>query len=144
MLAGLKILNTREYSQRSLKDVMNNKSRKLLGWSAILVLMLVTCVSAVVAADANVAGAWNIKVSGAAGTADQKIDLKQDGNNVTGTFKGPRQSGTIEGSVDGNNIKFRVKARVPLDYVGTIDGDTMKGTLTGRGKTGDWIATRAK
>jgi hypothetical protein len=69
--------------------------------------------------------------------------LRQDGNKISGTFKGPRQSGTIEGRVDENNIKFRVKARVPLDYVGTVDGDTMKGTLTGRGKTGDWTATRA-
>jgi len=123
---------------------MNNKYCKLAGWSVIVLLMMATCISLAVAADASVAGAWNIKVSGAAGTADQKIDLKQDGNKISGIFKGPRQSGTIEGTVDGNNINFRVKARVPLDYVGTVDGDTMKGTLTGRGKTGDWIATRSK
>ena len=123
---------------------MNNKYRKLTNWSVVVLLMMATCVSLAVAADASVAGPWNIKVSGAAGTADQKIDLKQDGNKISGTFKGPRQSGTIEGTVVGNNIKFRVKARVPLDYVGTVDGDTMKGTLTGRGKTGDWTATRTK
>ena len=123
---------------------MNNKYGKLAGWWVVVLLMMATCISLAVAADASVAGAWNIKVSGAAGTADQKIDLKQDGNKISGTFKGPRQSGTIEGTVDGNNINFRVKARVPLDYVGTVDGDTMKGTLTGRGKTGDWIATRSK
>jgi hypothetical protein len=123
---------------------MNNKYCKLAGWSVVVLLMMATCISLAVAADASVAGAWNIKVSGAAGTADQKIDLKQDGNKISGTFKGPRQSGTIEGTVDGNNINFRVKAHVPLDYVGTVDGDTMKGTLTGRGKTGDWIATRSK
>jgi len=123
---------------------MNNKYGQLAGWWVVVLLMMATCISLAVAADASVAGAWNIKVSGAAGTADQKIDLKQDGNKISGTFKGPRQSGTIEGTVDGNNINFRVKARVPLDYVGTVDGDTMKGTLTGRGKTGDWIATRSK
>jgi hypothetical protein len=123
---------------------VNNKYRKLANWSVVVLLMMATYVSLAVAADASVAGPWNVKVSGAAGTADQKIDLKQDGNKISGTFKGPRQSGTIEGIVDGNNIKFRVKARVPLDYVGTVDGDTMKGTLTGRGKTGDWTATRTK
>jgi hypothetical protein len=37
-----------------------------------------------------------------------------------------------------------VKARVPLDYTGTVDGDTMKGTMSGRGKTGNWTAERAK
>lgn len=123
---------------------MNNKYLKLANWSVVVLLMMATYVLLAVAADASVAGPWNVKVSGAAGTADQKIDLKQDGNKISGTFKGPRQSGTIEGTVDGNNIKFRVKARVPLDYVGTVDGDTMKGTLTGRGKTGDWTATRTR
>lgn len=121
---------------------MTTKCRTLTCAGCAALVLLVACISAT-AADANVAGPWNVKVSGEAGTANQKIDLKQDGNKITGTFKGPRQSGTIEGSVDGNNIKFRVKAFVPMDYVGTIDGDTMKGTLTGRSKTGDWTATRA-
>ena len=92
----------------------------------------------------NVAGAWKIKVSGDAGSADQTIVLEQDGSRVTGTFKGPRQSGRLEGTLDGNKIQFHVKTRVPLDYTGTVDGDKMKGTMSGRGKTGDWTATRAK
>jgi len=93
---------------------------------------------------ANVAGTWKISVSGEAGHAEQIIVLKQEGNKITGTFKGPRQSGPLEGTVDGNNISFHVATRVPLDYKGTVDGDTMKGTLTGRGKTGNWIATRSE
>ena len=113
-------------------------------FSSVVALLVVAWVSVAAAADANVAGAWNIKVSGEAGSADQKIDLKQDGNQISGTFKGPRQSGTLEGTIMGNDIKFHVKAFVPIDYVGTVDGNTMKGTLTGRGKTGDWTATRAK
>jgi hypothetical protein len=92
----------------------------------------------------NVSGTWAVSVTGDAGNAEQTIVLKQDGSKITGTFKGPRQSGPLEGTVDGNNISFHVATRVPLDYKGTIDGDTMKGTLTGRGKTGDWTAKRAK
>jgi len=122
---------------------MNDRGRVGLVVLCLLFLFVV-CVPMARAADANVAGAWNVKVSGEAGAADQKINLTQDGNKIGGAFKGPRQSGTIEGTVDGNNIKFRVKAFVPIDYVGTVDGDSMKGTLTGRGKTGDWTATRAK
>ena len=100
----------------------------------------------VLAADesANVAGTWNVSVSGAAGSAQQTIVLQQDGTKISGTFKGPRQSGPLEGTVDGKNITFHVKTHVPLDYKGTIDGDTMKGTMTGKGKMGDWTATRAK
>jgi len=122
---------------------MNDRGRVGLVVLCLLFLFVV-CVPMAGAADANVAGAWNVKVSGEAGAADQKINLTQDGNKIGGAFKGPRQSGTIEGTVDSNNIKFRVKAFVPIDYVGTVDGDSMKGTLTGRGKTGDWTATRAK
>lgn len=91
---------------------------------------------------ANVAGTWNITVSGEAGSANQTIVLKQDGNKITGTFRGPRQSGTLEGAVLGNKISFHVNTRIPLDYKGTVDGDTMSGTLTTHGKSGEWTATR--
>jgi len=93
---------------------------------------------------ANVAGTWKVSVTGAAGNAEQTIVLQQDRSKITGSFKGPKQSGPLEGTVDGKNISFHVRSRVPLDYKGTVDGDAMKGTLTGRGKTGDWTATRAK
>jgi hypothetical protein len=115
---------------------------KALG--ALSLFLLCTCVMAVGDTSGNVAGTWHITVSGEAGSANQTIVLKQDGNKITGTFKGPRQSGPLEGTVDGNNIKFHVKTRVPLDYTGTVDGDTMKGTMSGRGKSGDWTATRGK
>jgi len=122
---------------------MNQVKRKLL--EACLVLgLLCACPVAFRAADpAKVAGTWKVSVRGGAGSAEQTIVLKQDGNKITGTFKGPRQSGALEGSVDGNTITFHVATRVPLDYQGTVDGDTMKGTMTGNGKTGDWTATRA-
>jgi hypothetical protein len=55
-----------------------------------------------------------------------------------------QDGGKIDGTVEGNNIKFHVSAGIPLDYAGTVDGDTMSGTMSGRGKTGNWKATRAK
>jgi hypothetical protein len=112
----------------------------------LAVLALVFLAAAITAADgpANVAGTWNFKVTGDAGSADQLIVIQQNGGTITGTFKGPRQSGTISGTVDGQNIKFKVKARASIDYVGTVDGDSMKGTLAARGKTGNFTATRAK
>src|SRR6516165_9987421 len=79
-------------------------------------------------APASVTGTWNIRVSGEAGNAEQTIVLQQNGGKITGTFKGPRQSGPLEGTVDGKNISFHVRTRVPVDYTGTVDGDTMKGT----------------
>ncbi|HEY2821091.1 MAG TPA: hypothetical protein VGJ06_08635 [Candidatus Acidoferrum sp.] len=120
-------------------------SPRMLVQFASFVLLLVVAVVAVAAdAPANVAGTWSVDVSGAAGKTSQTIVLKQDGATITGTFKGPRQSGTIDGTVDGKNIKFHVTARIPLDYTGTADGDSMKGTMSGRGQQGDWTATRSK
>jgi hypothetical protein len=116
---------------------------RLLGMTAAAVLVACLAVAAQTTA-ANVSGTWNFKVSGDAGSADQTMVMKQDGNRITGTFKGPRQSGSIDGTVDGNNIKFHVTARAELDYTGTVDGESMKGTLSARGKSGDWTATRAK
>jgi hypothetical protein len=109
-------------------------------------MLLAVVVSAAAAQDKpeNVAGSWTVNVSGDTGNAKQTMTLTQDGRKISGTFKGPRQSGTIAGTVDGNNIKFHVTAGIPLDYTGTVDGDSMSGTLTGRGKTGNWKATRTK
>jgi hypothetical protein len=109
-----------------------------------MLLAVVVTVSAAQDKPANVAGSWTINVSGETGNVKQSMTLTQDGGKITGTFKGPRQSGTIAGTVDGNNIKFHVTAGIPLDYTGTVDGDSMSGTMSGRGKTGDWKATRAK
>jgi hypothetical protein len=93
---------------------------------------------------ANVAGEWTIDVTRASGSAKQSITLTQGGGKISGTFKGPKQSGTIDGTVDGNSVKFHVTAQVPLDYSGTVDGDTMSGTMSGNGKSAAWKATRAK
>lgn len=122
---------------------MRNFSGRPLAFCSVLFFLLATFALAQ-DAPANVAGTWKVSVTGEAGNAEQTIVLQQDGNKITGSFKGPRQSGPLEGTVDGKNISFHVQTRVPIDYKGAIAGDTMKGTLSGRGKTGDWTATRAK
>lgn len=110
----------------------------------ISLLTLLGTASKAADAPANVAGTWTFSVSGEAGKATQTIVIQQDGAKITGTFKGPRQSGTIAGSVDDNNIRFHVKARRDLDYTGTVDGDTMKGTLSSGNKSGEFTAAREK
>jgi hypothetical protein len=110
----------------------------------IAVLSLLCSVLRAADAPANVAGSWTFSVSGESGKATQTIVIQQDGAKITGTFKGPRQSGTIAGAVDGNKISFHVKARRDLDYTGTIDGDTMKGTLSSGKQSGEFTASRGK
>jgi hypothetical protein len=118
-------------------------SRKLPAGYIGIAILLMCGMAGAADAPANVAGTWKVAVTGGAGSAQQTIVLTQDASKITGTFKGPRQSGPLQGTVDGNNISFHVATRVPLDYKGIVDGNTMKGTLMGNGKTGDWSATRA-
>lgn len=121
-----------------------NKRKSVVALLGVFCAFLLMAGRGTAQTPADVSGTWTLKVSGDAGNAEQTIVLKQDGGKITGTFKGPRQSGNLEGTVDGNKMKFHVNTRVPLAYTGTVDGDSMKGTMTGRGRTGDFTGTRAK
>jgi hypothetical protein len=143
--ADFTLVNLKRASRRpnlKLEEIM--KIRVRVGKLIALFVFLAAVAAAAQDKAANVAGSWSIDVSGDTGNAKQSMTLTQDGGKITGTFKGPRQSGKIDGTVDGNNIKFHVTAGIPLDYTGTVDGDSMSGTMSGRGKTGNWKASRAK
>lgn len=113
-------------------------------WLCIWALLVASGIALAKGEPASVAGTWKITMTGESGSANQTIILKQDGIKITGTFRGPRQSGSLEGLVDGNRITFHVNIRVSLDYKGTVAGDSMKGTMTAKGKSGEWTATREK
>jgi hypothetical protein len=92
----------------------------------------------------NVAGNWTIHSKDENGkTATKYIQLKQEGNNLMGHFKGPNQSGGLEGTVDVHHIMFRTKTRNVLTFRGQIEGNTMKGTFGIHGVHGEWAAVRA-
>ena len=121
-----------------------SSSRMFLQMASFVLFLVVAGAAIAADAPANVAGTWSVEVSDGSRKTTQTITLKQDGAAITGTFKGPRQSGTVDGTVDGKNIKFHVTARIPLDYTGTVDGDSMKGTMSGRGQQGEFTGTRSK
>jgi hypothetical protein len=67
----------------------------------VLLFVAMTMIArALVGADApaNVSGTWTVSVEGAAGHATQTITIRQQGEAITGKFKGPRQSGTLTGT----------------------------------------------
>jgi hypothetical protein len=95
---------------------------------------------------ANVAGTWAVHLSGDVGTGNQTFEIAQQDDGISGTFKGPLQSGKLEGTLDGNAIKILLSGPYPLRYKGTVAGDTMGGTVIGGqdGKSGTWSAHRTK
>ena len=110
---------------------MNSLRRMLLAVSAAAVFLTTSAI----AADANVAGEWDLIVESPAGTGTPHFSLKQEGASISGTYKGALGEAPVTGTVKGNavTIKFHVEAQgmeMEVSYVGTVDGAAMSGTVT--------------
>jgi len=98
----------------------------------------------------NVAGKWTIFSKGDDGnTATKFVELEQNGQKLSGHFKGPDQSGGVEGTVEGQHIVFYTKTRNRLTFRGQVEGDSMRGRwgvfVPRRGLMhGDWEARRSE
>jgi hypothetical protein len=93
---------------------------------------------------ANVAGTWMIYTHGDDGkTGTHTVQIVQNGNTLTGHFKGPYQSGGIEGTMNFRHIVFRTKTRNVLTFRGMVDGNTMEGNFGIHGQHGTWQGRRA-
>ena len=93
---------------------------------------------------AEVAGNWVLYTKGDDGkTGTHTITLIQNGSTLTGHFKGPYQSGGIEGTINVRHIVFKTKTRNVFTFRGMVDGNTMEGNFGIRGHHGTWEARRA-
>ena len=92
----------------------------------------------------SVAGDWALTVMGM--TVD--MTLMVDGTNLTGTIHGPMGDVDVTGTVDGTNVKFGATVNAngqqfQISFSGTIDKDTITGTLDFGGQGGtDFTAKR--
>jgi hypothetical protein len=116
-----------------------------LAWGLLLALG-----GSVLAAEepAKVAGSWELTFEGPRGTRAQTLVIQQDGSKIKGTLTGQRGEAPLEGSVDGNKISFTVTRETPngtftIEYNGTVEGDSMKGTMHSQMFDGQWSAKRA-
>lgn len=101
---------------------------------------------------ANVAGKWVLYCNDPNGSTSSKyLDLQQDGNNIKGHFKGPNQSGGVEGTINAHHLVVRTKTRNVLVFRGRVDGprvdgivqaNTYNGTFHDRGGTGSFQGQR--
>jgi len=102
---------------------------------------------------ADVAGKWTIYAKAADGeTSTKYIQLKQNGTALSGHFKGPNQSGGLEGTINERHIVIRTKTRWVFTFRGrvegarvngVIEGTTISGTFHDRRGTGQWQAVRS-
>jgi hypothetical protein len=101
-----------------------------------LMLLLVFWAPQVLAA--GVSGNWSLDLKGEGRHATLKLALRQDGDSLTGTVRGPRRSYPIaKGSVEKDHIEIELGGDGPLagaTISGTILGDRMRLTVqTSRG-----------
>lgn len=102
---------------------------------------------------ANVAGKWTLYCNDPNGSTSAKyLDLQQKGSVISGHFKGPNQSGGVEGTIDQQHLVVRTKTRNVLTFRGRIEGprvegvvqgNTFNGTFHDRGGTGSFQGQRS-
>jgi hypothetical protein len=87
-------------------------------------------------AKVDVTGAWALQLDIAGNAATPSATFKQEGEKLTGTYSSQMLGELpITGTVKGNAITFGFQASfdgnaVKVTYEGTVEKDTMKGTVT--------------
>jgi hypothetical protein len=99
-------------------------------------------------APAKVAGTWNLTLEIGAITGHPVVTFQQDGEKLTGTYEGRYGESAVAGTIKEKEIEFTVTilaegTRTTGVYAGTVDGDTMGGTVNyDAAGDGTWSATR--
>jgi len=102
---------------------------------------------------ANAAGNWTLYCKDPNGSTSTKyLELKQEGTVISGHFKGPNQSGGVQGTIDVQHLVVKTKTREVLVFRGRVDGprvdgvvqgNTFNGTFHDRGGTGSFQGVRS-
>jgi hypothetical protein len=98
---------------------------------AATTLALCGAISAPVAlaqASPTVSGNWQLTCTMHRGRVRQiPLEIAQSGSKLRGSYAGPRGTGELTGSVQGNGVSFELaQGRRAASFTGTIDGNTMK------------------
>jgi len=116
--------------------------------SSLLALALLT--ASPVFAQTNITGDWDVTVVSPQGPNTTPVSFKQEGDKVSGVFKGAQGELPFDGgSMTGNDLKFTFTINfqgnsLPITLTGKVDGATMAGKADFGGfAEGDWSAKRS-
>lgn len=103
----------------------------------LLFVVSILLVAALGAYAADASGKWTWDQQGRQGnTTTVTLNLKQDGSKLSGTVSQPGRGGNAmespisDGTINGNDVSFKVSRETPngsftTTYKGTLKGDTM-------------------
>ena len=97
---------------------------------------------------ASISGVWNAAVETPQGTGNPVFTFKQEGDKLTGNYKGTFGEAPLTGTLKGSDITFSFKVNmqgqsIDLTYTGKVDGNNMKGKVA-LGELGEatWTAKK--
>jgi hypothetical protein len=120
-----------------------------LTWFAVAAAALcLVSAGAALAADekVDVTGVWNVEIEIGGQQGMPIFTFKQDGDKLTGKYKGMFGEADVTGKLKGNEIEFSFETQGnKIVYTGTVDKDTMKGKANYADQaTGEWTAKKKK
>jgi len=123
--------------------------KRALALTSILIASLVLVTGATAQSDVNVTGEWAFTVETPQGSGSPTFTFKQEGEKLTGNYKGQFGEAPLTGTVKGGEIKFTIKIsaqgqELTITYTGKVETkDSMKGTAV-LGEIGEatWTAKR--
>lgn len=82
----------------------------------------------------DVSGTWAVEVDTGQGTGTPSFTFKQEGEKLSGQYRGLFGEAPVSGTIKGNAIEFWVDISVEgtsarVTYSGTVEKDAMKGTV---------------
>lgn len=107
-------------------------------WYAALLAVALTVGAILVSAQdsppVNVVGEWTMSLTFVKGTAEHMAVIAQEGEKLTGTYKGTRLEGPLSGRVVGDTVELygrlsNESTDVTFHYTGKVAGDTMSGIV---------------
>jgi len=83
---------------------------------------------------ARVDGRWDITINFVHGTGNYTAFFEQQGQKLTGTYRGQFIEGALDGKVQGDEVQFRGTLKIEGTHLfynstGTMGGNEMKGTV---------------
>jgi hypothetical protein len=82
----------------------------------------------------SVGGAWDLSINGPEGPITAAVNLKQDGEKVTGTIESPQGTAELTGAMNGKTLTMAFQIQSPqgaldIKVTGEVEGATMKGMI---------------
>jgi hypothetical protein len=82
----------------------------------------------------DLTGTWILQVETGAGSGSPTFTFKQTGNKLEGTYEGTFGKAPVTGSVKGKEAQWTFTVDVQgmqarMEYTGTVEKDSMKGTV---------------